>query len=299
MDTEQLQLLKTQAILYLTDFGPKLLKVVLFFWFASYIASWLSSGVRKGLEQARIDATLTIFAAKMVRYVVLVLAALSCLGIFGVQTTSFAAVLGAAGFAVGLAFQGTLSNFASGVMLLVFRPFKVGDFVNVAGISGSVIEIEMFTTVIDTADKRRFIVPNGSIFGSTIENVTHHPIRRFNVDVGVEYSAPIDATRAALEKAVQSVEGIVEDPKPAVVLTGLGASSVDWTVRGWAKNADFWGCKEKLIRAVKMELDAAGLGIPFQTVDINLNGLNQAEVLKQIAGVPTGGEEAEASEASP
>lgn len=280
MDAAQITALKNKALSLATDVGPKLFKLIVFLWIANKVAGWLAAAVRKGMEAAKIDATLTIFAAKAVRYTILVLAGLSCLGMFGVQTTSFAAILGAAGFAVGLAFQGTLSNFASGVMLLVFRPFKVGDVVNVAGLQGSVVEIEMFTTVIDTPDKRRFIVPNGSIFGSTIENVTHHPVRRFQVDVGVDYPADIDETRAVLTKAVESVETIVADPAPAVVLTGLGASSVDWTVRGWATNDDYWGAKEALTRAVKIELDKAGIGIPYLTVDLNLTGVPAEASLK-------------------
>jgi small conductance mechanosensitive channel len=186
------------------------------------------------MAKAQIDETLTRFVGHLVRWLVILLAVLACLGVFGVQTTSFAAVIGAAGLAVGLAFQGTLSNFAAGVMLLVFRPFSVGDVVNAAGVLGKVQAIELFTVAIDTFDNRRIIIPNSSVFGSTIENVSYHPIRRADVDVGTDYTADIDQTRELLLAAAKSVEGGLEDPAPDVFLAGLGASSVDWSVTGFA-----------------------------------------------------------------
>jgi small conductance mechanosensitive channel len=156
-------------------------------------------------------------------------------------------------------------------MLLVFRPYKVGDEVNVAGYAGTVREIELFTTAIDTADNRRIIVPNSSIFGAVIENITHHPTRRVSVAVGTAYSADIDETRRVLERAVRSVQLITPQPAPVVVLEDLGASSVNWSVRGWAKREAFGDAKQALIRAVKIELDHAGIGIPFPQLDLHLD----------------------------
>jgi small conductance mechanosensitive channel len=260
----------------------KLVGVLLAFWIASKIAAAMGSAVSKGLEKAKFDETLSKFGAKLTRYLILIMAGLGCLGAFGIETTSFAAVLGAAGFAVGLAFQGTLANFSSGVMLLIFRPFKVGDVVKVAGQTGKIDEIELFTTTLDTPDKRRIIIPNSAIFGSTIENISFHPVRRFNVDVGADYSADLDATRKALEAAAASVKTIESDPAPAVVLTGLGGSSVDWTVRGWATGENFWGAKEALTRAIKIEMDKAGIGIPYATYDVNLTGITSEGALKLV-----------------
>lgn len=240
------------------------------------IAAWIVSGIissmiRRGLSRVNFDQTLTKFFAKLARWLILLLAALTCISAFGVDTTSFAAVIGAAGLAVGLAFQGTLSNFASGGMLLVFRPFKVGDAVNVAGITGLVNEIAVFTTEIDTFDGRRIIIPNSEIYGSVIENITYHPRRRIDVPVGAAYDADIDRTREVLERAIAAVEGVESDPEPAVVLDGLGGSSVDWIVRAWAKKEDFLGVKQALIRSVKVELDAAGIGIPYPQMDVHLD----------------------------
>jgi small conductance mechanosensitive channel len=147
----------------------------------------------------------------------------------------------------------------------------VGDVVNVAGNLGKVFEIELFTTAIDTFDNRRIIIPNGQIYGSVIENITYHPIRRVDVEVGADYSADIDATRAALERAIASAELALRVPESEVFLNCLGASSVDWVVRVWALKDDFGAVKQALIRAVKIELDAAGIGIPYPQMDIHLD----------------------------
>ncbi|MBW2263417.1 MAG: mechanosensitive ion channel family protein, partial [Deltaproteobacteria bacterium] len=185
---------------------------------------------------------------------------------------SFAALIAAAGLAVGLAFQGTLSNFAAGVMLLVFRPFKVGDLVTTAGNLGIVQEIELFTTELSTLDNRKIVVPNGSIFGSVIENLTHNDTRRVDVPVGVEYSADVDETRKVLEAMIPSIPAVLEDPAPQVFLAELGASSVDWQVRVWCKTEDYWDVYQATIRAAKMALDEAKLGIPFPQMDVHLDG---------------------------
>ena len=196
------------------EYGLKAVFVLILLTVAWTVSGWGSSIVRTALERINFDETLTIFLSKLVRWAILLMAALTCLSKFDVETTSFAALIAAAGLAIGLAFQGTLSNFAAGAMLLLFRPYKVGDEVNVAGYSGTVREIELFTTAIDTADFRRIIVPNSSIFGAVIENVTHHPVRRFDVGVGTAYSADIDETRRVLERAVQSVIHVVPQRRP-------------------------------------------------------------------------------------
>ena len=240
------------------------------------ISAWLAGAVRLALRRVKFDETLTLFLARLVRWGILLLALLAALSYFGIETTGFAAVIGAAGLAVGLAFQGTLSNFAAGAMLLVFRPYKVGDVVNVAGQLGKVFEIELFTTSMDTFDNRRIIIPNSSIFGAVIENITHHDVRRVDVEVGTAYDADIDLTRETLMAAIGDVETFVADPEPAVILMGLGASSVDWSVRAWAHGDDFLGSKQTLIRAVKLRLDGAGIGIPFPQMDVHLAGKDKA-----------------------
>lgn len=252
-------------------YGMRAALVLVLLILAWTIAGYASRAVRASLRKLKVDETLTLFIAKLVWWGIILLTAIACLSRFGIETTSFAAVLGAMGFAIGLAFQGTLSNFAAGAMLLVFRPYKVGDVVNVANNLGKVHEIELFTTTIDTFDNRRIIVPNSSIYGSVIENVTYHPQRRVDVDVGVGYAADIDETRRVLTEAVSATEGALTDPEPAIILLGLGASSVDWSVRVWGPTSEYGNVKQALLRQVKMNLDAANIEIPFPQMDVHLD----------------------------
>jgi small conductance mechanosensitive channel len=251
-------------------YGLRAAFVVILLMVALTASSWASTALEVTLTRVRFDRTLTLFVSRLLRWLILLLVALTCLSYFGVQTTSFAAVIGAAGLAIALAFQGTLSNFAAGAMLLIFRPYKVGDVVNVAGNLGIVGEIELLTTTIDTFDRRRIFVPNSSIYGAVIENITYHPVRRADVAVGVAYAADVDETRAALERAVRSVPDAVADPAPEIVLVGLGASSVDWMVRAFARRDNFGKVKEAVIRAVKLELDRSGIAIPFPQLDVHI-----------------------------
>jgi len=241
--------------------------------FAAWIAAgWFGRATSRTLAKTEMDETLTKFFGNVVKYGVLILAILACLGIFGVETTSFAAVFAAAGFAIGLAFQGTLSNFSAGVMLLTFRPFKVGDVISAAGVVGKVNEIELFTTKLDTPDNRRIIIPNSALFGSTIENITFHDTRRVDVVLGTDYSADLDQTREVLEGVLSAEEAVLPEQGTQVVLTDLGDSSINWQLRLWVKTEDYWAVKERITRAAKIALDEAGIGIPFPQMDVHLDG---------------------------
>jgi small conductance mechanosensitive channel len=236
------------------------------------VAKWIKRGLRKGLGKTNVDPTLVRFFSNMAGWLVMIFAVLASLELFGIETTSFIAVLGAAGLAVGLAFQGTLSNFAAGVLLLLFRPFKVGDVVTAAGQTGLVHEIDLFVTKIDTPDNRRLVIPNSKVVGDTIETITHHPIRRVDVNVGTDYGAKLKWVRAVLERAALGVEGRLADPPPQVFLVALGASSIDWQVRVWCHTPDYFAVREALTEAVKEALDDAGIGIPFPQMDVHLDG---------------------------
>ncbi len=255
--------------------------VLLYLTFA--IAKWTQKKVRRSLERSKIDDSLAKFLASLVRYAILVMGFLAVLEMVGVSIVGFAAVIAAMGLAVGLALQGTLSNFASGVMLLLFRPFKAGDVVNAAGITAKVIAIDLFATQFDTPDNRRIIVPNGAIFGSTIENITHHPIRRADLSIGISYDADLKQTRDVLQRVADSVEGRLSDDVapavPQVYLTGLGASSVDYVLRVWVETADFWAVKERLAVDAKRALDSAGIGIPYPQVDVHLDSPTASSVV--------------------
>lgn len=245
---------------------------------AFVLGKMVSGIVRRSSEKAKIDLTLSRFFGKMVYYLILVVGVMIALGTVGIEVTSFAAILAAAGFAVGMALSGTLGNFAAGAMLLIFRPFKVGDVINAAGVTAKVDAIELFTTTLDTPDNRRIIIPNGKIFGDTIENITHHPERRCDVFVGVDYSADMDKTREVLTKAAESLDEYNvkgEGRGFQVFMIDLGDSSVNWTVRFWTTGADFWTAKEKLTHAVKQHLDEAGIGIPFPQMDVHLDKVGE------------------------
>lgn len=263
LDATQIQEL---AILYL----PKIAGAVVILILALMIASMLAGLTRSSLRRINVDETLTRFFGKLVWWGILLLGGLSCLSTLGIQVTAFAAILASMGFAIALAFQGTLGNLAAGVMLLVFHPFKVGDVINVGGVVGKVFEIDLFATTLDTVDNRRIIVPNGSVFGNTIENITYHATRRCDVAVGTEYSADLDQTREVLKKAIESVDHILEDPAPQVYLLELGGSSINWSLRVWVNAADYWAVREQLTRAAKVELDKANIGIPFPQMDVHL-----------------------------
>lgn len=252
-------------------FGLQLIGVLLLLAAAWIVARWARRATQKNLSKTRLDVTLTKFFSSMVGWLILIMAVIAILGIFGISTASFAAVIGAAGLAVGLAFQGTLSNFSAGVMLLTFRPFKVGDAVKVAGEIGKVDEIDLLTTHIDTPDNRRIVIPNSKIFGDTIETITYHPTRRVDVAVGTDYPADLDRVRAVLAAAAASVEGGLADPPPQVFLDSLGDSAIAWYVRVWCKTPDYFAVREALTRAIKKALDEAGIGIPFPQLDVHLD----------------------------
>lgn len=259
---------------FLVESAVKIVGVFLLLFIALRIAAWLKKRVYSGLQKTELDDTLAKFVANLTRYLVIIGAILGCFGYFGIPTTSFAAVIGAAGLAIGLAFQGTLGNFAAGAMLLTFRPFKVGDVIAVAGVVGEVNELELFTTKLDTPDNRRIILPNSAVFGSTIENITFHDKRRVEVNVGTDYSADLDEVRAVLAAAAETVPGRLVEEGVDVALLELGGSSIDWQVRVWSKSAmpDYLAAKDALTRAVKIALDAKDIGIPFPQMDVHIDG---------------------------
>jgi len=238
------------------------------------VAGWARKLVRRTLDQPKLDTTLMKFVGNLLYYILLVLGILAGLNTMGVEVASFVAILAAAGFAVGLALQGTLANFAAGVMLLIFRPFRVDDYITIADETGFVREIQLFYTIIDQRDNQRIIVPNSDVFGSTIRNQFHHDVVRVDVGVGTDYPADIDATREVLLEAAASVDDRIEAKGEQAALKGLGDSAIDWEVRVWCAPEHYFRLKQELARAVKYALDAAEIGIPYPQMDIHMDKLN-------------------------
>ena len=219
-------------------YGPKIIGVLFLVFVSWVIAAYARKFVRRGLLKTKFDETLTRFLSNLVRWLILALAGVSVLGVFGVEATSFAALIGAAGIAVGLAFQGTLSSLAAGIMLLIFRPFKVSDVVQVAGVRGTVYEIDLFSTIIDTVDHRRIYVPNSAVFGSIIENISHHKIRRMDVLFSVDPTLDVAALRREVEKRISSLPIIADRPVPVLLLKEVTYKSTDWEMQVWCRSDD-------------------------------------------------------------
>ena len=237
-----------------------------------FVAKYLSRAIANPLSK-RVDQTLGKFVEKLVYRGCLGCGLLIVLAYFGVQSASFAAIIAAMGFAIGLAFQGTLSNFAAGILMLVFRPFKVGDLVVAGGVTARVHEIDLFHTIVDTPDNRRLIIPNNSISSNTIENVTFHPHRRIEIPLSISHEANLDATRTVLQRsldAVPEVRHTDEKLHPQVLIVGITNISVEWVVRGWAPTADFAVVRDKLIYQVKNHLTQSEIGIAAPQMEVKL-----------------------------
>ena len=262
------------------DYFAKAFLALAVAWISYIIASAVGRYVG-GLVSRKVDLTLGKFLTKAVRNLLMIVVAMGVLSYFNVDVTGLAAVLAAVSFAIGMALQGTLGNFASGVMLLLFRPFKVDDYIVLSDTEGTVEEIDLFTTRINTLDNRHVIVPNGEIFGSKLENYTRNKLRRVDVNVGAAYSADLDRTREALERAVMSVPEGVTSPPPQVYLQQLGASSVDWQLRVWCEPVNYWDVRQNLTAAAKQQLDLANIGIPFPQMDIHV--IEQAKAASRAA----------------
>ena len=234
------------------------------------IARWLRKSVRAALVRKDADPALVPFASGIVYWAAILLVMVAVLGLFGIPTASFVALLGAAGLAVGLALQGTLSNFAAGVMLLIFRPFGIGDLVEVAGAIGKVEEVGIFSTVLNTTDNVRVIVPNAEIFGQVIKNYTGNDQRRIDLVVGVGYDDDLALAQRTIESALVATPGVLSEPPPVVAVHELGDSSVNFVARPWCETDGYWDVRWDATRRVKEALDAAGCSIPFPQRDVHL-----------------------------
>jgi len=265
-----LQQLAAKAQSLATEFGIDIIAALAIFIIGRWVANLITKGVRRLLERADVDATLVKFLSNIVRILLLIFVILAAIGQLGIQTTSLIAVLGAAGLAVGLALQGSLSNFAAGVLVIIFRPYKVGDYIEAAGVAGTVDEVQIFNTVMNTPDNKRIIVPNSQITGGIITNYSAHETRRVDFTFGIGYADDIDKAKSIIEEVLTGDERVLEDPAPQIVVAELADSSVNIVARPWAKAADYWGLKFDVTETVKKRFDAEGISIPFPQRDVHV-----------------------------
>ncbi len=264
---ELIQFLTTNAVSY----GIKIILAIVIFFVGQWLAKMMTGVVRKAMAARAVDATLISFITNIVYYLAMIVVVIAVLNQVGVQTASLIAVVGAAGLAVGLALQGSLSNFAAGVMLILFRPCKVGDFIDAAGTMGSVKDIGIFATTLLTPDNKTIIVPNSSITGGNITNFSTQQERRIDLVIGVSYGADIKAVKDVLTAVVDAEERILKDKPVTIGVLELADSSVNFAVRPWVNTSDYWPTYFDLMETIKLKLDEAGIEIPFPQMDVHLS----------------------------
>jgi small conductance mechanosensitive channel len=264
---DKVELMQALAVQY----GVKVLMALVIFVIGKWVVKRLSVVLEKIMEKNAIDPAIRHFTGSLVYYALLIFVCIAALGQLGLQTASFVAIVGAAGLAVGLALQGSLSNFAAGVLLLIFRPFKVGDFVETAGTSGVIQSIQIFTTVLFTPDNKKVIVPNGRIIGDNIVNYSANDSRRVDLVFGIGYEDDIDAARTVLEGVLAADKRVLENPEPVIAVVELADSSLNFVCRPWVKSANYWSVYFDLTEAAKKALDANGISIPFPQRDVHLH----------------------------
>lgn len=258
--------------------GLKAVMAIVIFVIGRIVARVLRNSLRSALLRGKVEATLVSFTANLVYALLMVMVIIAALNQLGIQTTSFIAILGAAGLAVGLALQGSLANFAAGVMMMIFKPFKVGDFIEAAGTMGTVEEIEIFTTKMLTPDNKLIIVPNNQITNGNITNFSAKETRRVDLVVGVSYSDDLNKVKAVLNDILSGDERILVEPEPTIAVLQLGESSIDFAVRPWVKSGDYWPTFFDLNKSIKERFDAEGISIPFPQRDIHLFPQNDAQL---------------------
>jgi small conductance mechanosensitive channel len=258
------------TVALVSTWGLKVIGAITVLIIGRWVAGWIRKAVKTSLEKAKVDASLVPFLSSMIYYVTMAVVVIAVLNLFGIETTSLIAIVGAAGLAIGLALQGTLSNFAAGVMILLFRPFRVGDWVEIAGTAGGVAEIGIFSTTLNTGDFVRITVPNSAIYGAIIKNYSANENRRIDMVMGISYGDDIGKAIATIRRVLASEERVLKDPEPDVAVTELGDSSVNLVVRPWCKGTDYWPTRRALTQALKEQLEADGCNIPFPQRDVHL-----------------------------
>lgn len=264
------QLLQDKGIDLGIEFGIKVATALAIFLIGKFLIGMAVGGLRKLMAAQDVDKTLETFISNLVRTALLVVVIIAAIGALGVETTSFIAVFGAAGLAIGLALQGSLSNFAAGVLIVLFRPYRAGDFVEAAGIAGVVEQVQILTTILRTGDNKQIIVPNSQIMDSVITNYSANETRRVDLVIGVSYDDDLDKVRKTLIELIAADDRILKDPEATIAVSELGDSSVNFVVRPWVNTADYWAVKFGLTEAIKKRFDQEDISFPFPQQDVHL-----------------------------
>jgi small conductance mechanosensitive channel len=255
------------------ELGINLITAIAIFFVGKWVVNLVIKGMLNAMQKSDMDVTLRRFITNLSRMLLMLFVIIAAIHQLGVQTASLIALLGAAGLAVGLALKGSLSNFAAGVLIVLFRPYKVGDWIEGGGVSGAVEEVQILTTVLKTGDNKRVIIPNSQIMGSTITNYSANETRRVDLVVGVSYSDDLDKVRKELEGLVAADERILDDPAVTIAVSELADSSVNFVLRPWVKTEDYWGVYFDLTEAIKKRFDEVGISIPFPQRDIHVHNV--------------------------
>jgi len=270
-----------ELIPMLSNWVVEIVIALLIYIIGKWVAKRITKFVAKLMQARDVDPTLVNFLSNLVYAILLVAVILAALDTLGLPVTSLLAVVGAAGLAVGLALKDSLGNFAAGVMLVMFRPFSKGDFVEAAGVSGTVDEVRIFSTILTTPDNKQVIIPNGQVSAATITNYTAKDMRRVDMVFGVGYDDDLKVAREVLTRICANHPNVLEDPATSIFVMNLGDSSVDFAVRPWVKTDDFWSVRGDLLEQGKLELEAAGCNIPYPQTDVHLHHQNPlADLLK-------------------
>ncbi|WFB36741.1 mechanosensitive ion channel [Kiritimatiellota bacterium B12222] len=256
------------------EFGPKVLGALAILIIGRIVAGILKKVIVKTMQRAKVDETLVKFTASVSYVAIMAFVVVSALGQLNVQTGSFIAILGAAGLAVGLALQGSLANFASGVLMIIFKPFKVGDFVDAAGVAGVIEEIGIFNTELKTGDNKKVIIPNASVTGGNIINYSANDTRRVDLVVGVGYGDDLDKVKTTLQDILAGESRILPEPAPTIGVSELADSSVNLVVRPWVNTADYWPVLFALTEEIKKRFDKEGISIPFPQQDVHMHQIS-------------------------
>ena len=261
----------TQKLIeFAITYGLNIVSAVIIFIVGRWVAKAVTKFMGRVMTRNNVDETLIKFVGNLCYVALLALVVVAALSKLGIQTASFVAILGAAGLAIGLALQGSLSNFAAGVLMIIFRPFQVGHYIEAAGVEGSVEEIQIFTTQLKTTDNKTVIVPNATVMANVITNYSDKDTRRVDMVFGIGYDDDIDKARAIINEIISSDERVLKEPDPKILVSELADSSVNFSVRAWTKSDDYWGFYFDTIETVKKRFDQEGISIPFPQRDVHI-----------------------------